>query len=142
MRKKKIVVLLFCCFLFLSCKKKTVVNTYATFPNGKYTGIFVFDSFPELNFTKYFVGIKTSSSFYNGMHYLFDFMNISSLDSTKLQFKIQIENNHATCNSMEFLGTMNYTISTSENSILGKLIGYNPDYPGAFPDSFTLTYTP
>jgi len=114
-------------------------NDFNDFPNGRYTGVFVFDSFPQLNFSKELVGTKSVLN--NGVN--FNFTDISILDS--IQFRIRATDGRAYITmknlSAEYYGYVTYLISISNNVILGKEPSYE-SYSSNYPSSFTLTYTP
>lgn len=139
MRKYIIVYLILGYIIILSaCHKRVKLESFENFPNGKYTGVFVFDSSPTSNYTRQFVGIKSKPNKY--YHQSFKFDEIYALDSTQLQIIVTDQQIYITTNKGYYIS---YRGSWTDNTITGKQIEHSDSTLNLeYPSSFTLTYTP
>jgi hypothetical protein len=117
-------------------------NDFNDFPSGKYTGVFIFDSFPALNFTKEFVGTKSKVNIPKARKYIvkFNFIDFSTLDS--VQFRIGVYGGNSQITS-KYGGYIPYDVSIYDNTIVGKQTPQSDSTLNLeYASSFTLTYTP
>ena len=128
--------------LLTACQKKVLGDDFNNFPSGKYTGVFIFDSSPVLNFTKEFVGTKSKVNIPKDRRYIvkFNFIDFSTLDS--FQFRIGVYGGNSMITS-KYGGSIAYHSSIYDNTIIGKQVAQSDStLIIEYPSSFTLTYTP
>lgn len=143
MRKSYLIILLFnLIILFTACQKKVIGDDFNNFPSGKYSGVFIFDSSPALNFTKEFVGTKSKVNIPKDRRYIvkFNFIDFSTLDS--VQFRIGVYGDNSQITS-KYGGYIPYDVSIYGKTIVGKQTPQSDSTLNLeYPSSFTLTYTP
>jgi len=128
--------------LFTSCHKKVLGNDFNDFPNGRYTGVFVFDTDSTLpkSYTKIYVGTKkeilTPSK--KNVVFQFNFIPVSELDSSLFSLGISISDYQANVQS-KLTGYIPYNITIQDNVIFGV---QQDSSDSTFYNTFTLTYTP
>ena len=107
------------------------------FPNGRYTGVFVYDTDTTLpiSFTKIYVGTKTKvlTNSKKGYNVVFKFFQTSQFDS--IQLRISLYNNIAHVGSY----LTQYDITLEDDTIFGVQYGSSDS---TYHNTLTLTYTP
>jgi hypothetical protein len=143
MRKSYLIVLLFnLTVLFTACQKKVMGNDFNDFPNGRYTGVFTFDtdSTAPISYTKTYVGTKkevlTASK--KKVVFQFNFVPVSELDSSLFSLGISITDNQAHVQS-KLVGYIPYNVTIQDNTIFG--VQYDSS-DTTYYNTLTLTYTP
>lgn len=140
-----------CLFSFLSCfaacRKTYGKKEFKNFPSGKYTGVFLFDSMPQLNCTREFVATKTTQTYINRKwNYVeFELLDFYKMEANPIELKIAITASEG--NKTYYFNDglkIEYFCIISENSLTFKRNYAKVPYPFPLnsPTSFTLTYTP